>query len=74
MPEPRIVVLKQLQKDVLPAVVAILLTDPEPPKNPDHNRPISIDELFVRTRLAGNDSFNEPAFVEIVVVGQGPRL
>ena len=63
-PEPRIVVLKQPQKDGLPAVVAILLTDPEPPKNSDHNRPISIDELFDRTRLAGDDSFNEQAFVK----------
>ena len=71
-PEPRIVVLKQPQKDGLPAVVAILLTDPEPPKNPDHDRAISIDELVQPHQAGRHDLFNEPAFVD--VLGQGPRL
>jgi hypothetical protein len=57
----------------LEAVGAILLIEPEPPKNADNNRPKSIDEFFVRTGLTSNDSFNEPAFIEIVV-GQAPRL
>ena len=46
----------------------------EPPKNFEHNRTIPINEVFLRTRLASNDWFNEPAFVEDVVFGQGQRL
>jgi hypothetical protein len=42
------VVLKQPQKDGLPAVVSILLTHPETAKNPQYDRATSIDDLFSR--------------------------